>query len=1382
MKHTIISMLILSAACAEASVIVQWGESGGHNAVVSSSANFVDGSITTNYSGSQPDVYIDSGYYELNTASRSPMFQVSASLSSFDSAQTQNNSGFDRIRLVADVTHMETMFVWDDFLTTDDLVTGFSWYGYAAGESSADLYFLIHKDGAWYAALGSDRVNGAGGVDLPDATAATWYAFTPITNGAAAIGPEVSVDLSGVTAVGCYIVLPSGSGTNIGPYMGYFQVTAVSSIGGPPAFIADSVIKSNAMEGVAYTNSIAGDASDPDGDPMTFYKTGGPAWLNVETNGQITGTPGVFDTGTNTFTVEVSAVGGTDSAILEIVVDGAPAVGSPPAFSNDPIIKPNATRGLGYTNSIALEASDPEGDPMTFSKGSGPAWLSVDPDGTIYGTPAESDEGLNEFTVQVIAAGGADSATLNITVERPPVPWNPHSVMVDFTIDQGYVDGDVNNSSNWVAMGANTVNTHASGYDGGEGVLVFDPDTTYRDAVFNSYALLAEGERITSESVFRFNSTNTGSSATSYILYAHLYSDEWSVDANEVQVRLRRVKTAPDIFSIQTLSRDDSNASQFEYSAEFSGSVLGLSSGIGQSDWLKMTSVLTKGADASSWSLSLRLENLATAFTVVDETLTGIVTASDFYNAGPVYPGLTSGNTDEQLQVATGSREVDTFNSFTDSVPLVGHPPAFTLDPIQKPVATVDTGYTNSIALDAVDPEGDPLTFSKLSGPAWLTVETNGVIWGTPQSPDLGTNRFTVQVSAVGGTDTAALEIEVESVPVVKTGWQEFYENYALSGNKDADFDMDGASDVAEFAFGGNPVNAESRPMEAYLEFDGINAVTFYSVETAHTNPGISYVWEWTDSLTSNVWNTEWASTNFAASTLAGYNEVNRQLDITGMDNLYFRNRLFRRPQPNILMILMDDLGYCDVGFMADIFGEARPLSPSTPNIDSLAGNGIICSQAYVPHPFCGPSRMGLLTGRYPHHFGGSKNHPYETADRPSQAFLDAYPQYEKANEVGMHTNETTIAKVLQWAGYHTGAIGKWHCGVAEEYHPNNRGFDYWYGMLGGGHNYYSDGWMSKTNPAVVNDYQFWLTRNGEEVDPAVDPGPGRHYITDIFSDDAVAFIKNRPADRPFFLYLCYNAPHAPMQGKAEDLIELFGGDGDEDNYTREQNGIAMMHAVDRGVSNIIETLTLQGELDNTLIVFLSDNGGKERDAADNENEADNGPLKGGKGDTYEGGVRSPMFIHYPAEITEPGMYEHPIYPYDLYPTLARLADASVPGGKVLSGKDVWTQILASRDAHNDDAVIWLRHNSGANHVSIRKGRYKANRLNNGGWKLYDIVTDYSESNDIVSGNETILDDMIADGLIWTNDTVDPLWHDTEAGYWNWETNNMPNYDATFSR
>gem|GEM_PF-2758148 len=221
--------------------------------------------------------------------------------------------------------------------------------------------------------------------------------------------------------------------------------------------------------------------------------------------------------------------------------------------------------------------------------------------------------------------------------------------------------------------------------------------------------------------------------------------------------------------------------------------------------------------------------------------------------------------------------------------------------------------------------------------------------------------------------------------------------------------------------------------------------------------------------------------------------------------------------RPNILVILCDDLGYADVGF-----NGAKDLK--TPALDQLAAAGTVFRSAYVAHPFCGPSRMALLSGRYPHAFGGQFNHP------PFHLGLTEY------DDKGIPENETLISTVLQQAGYQTGAVGKWHLGTGPAFHPNRRGFDDFYGFLGGGHKYFPEHYVAtyqrqkKAGKQRINEYLHPLKHNGAIVQP-------KGYLTDELSGEAVRFIDAaaKKSDQPFFLYLAYNAPHAPMEATAAD-------------------------------------------------------------------------------------------------------------------------------------------------------------------------------------------------------------------------------------------------------
>tara|TARA_R110002049_G_scaffold2750_4_gene21916 strand:+ start:62608 stop:64143 length:1536 start_codon:yes stop_codon:yes gene_type:complete len=476
--------------------------------------------------------------------------------------------------------------------------------------------------------------------------------------------------------------------------------------------------------------------------------------------------------------------------------------------------------------------------------------------------------------------------------------------------------------------------------------------------------------------------------------------------------------------------------------------------------------------------------------------------------------------------------------------------------------------------------------------------------------------------------------------------------------------------------------------------------------------------------------------------------------------------------RPNIVFIFCDDLGYADVGFNADLFGVETDVV--TPEIDALARAGTIFKQAYVAHPFCGPSRMGLLSGRMPHVFGGQKNLP------------DEAKKLHDFNEKGIPESETLISKVLQDSGYNTACIGKWHLGSAKSFHPNRRGFDQFFGFLGGGHQYYPSV-TDKVEPKV-NDYQYFLERNGQDI-----RSPEGAYLTDMLTDEAAKFIAGGAnQQQPFFVYLAYNAPHSPLQGKTEDLKHLYPNHSplnpangvDFRDYEKRQNYVAMVYAVDRGIAKIVDTLNDPNQdndpsdsvMNETLIVFLSDNGGKILQAANNA------PLQDDKGSTHEGGIRVPMFMHWPQHVPAGNVFDHPVLALDFYPTLAGLAGASIPDDKILDGKDIWDDFLAGKNPHRDDTMYWLRHHGAGNEVAIRQGNLKAYRKNFAVWKVFDVATDVDESDDLAKANAETLDALIADGLSWSKTHRDPQWHDTQAGLESWIENEMPQYEKTFRR
>ena len=313
---------------------------------------------------------------------------------------------------------------------------------------------------------------------------------------------------------------------------------------------------------------------------------------------------------------------------------------------------------------------------------------------------------------------------------------------------------------------------------------------------------------------------------------------------------------------------------------------------------------------------------------------------------------------------------------------------------------------------------------------------------------------------------------------------------------------------------------------------------------------------------------------------------------------------------PNILMILADDMGYGDLGCMGSAVIR-------TAHLDSLAQRGILCTQGYVPSSVCSPSRAGILTGRDPRRFG------YESNLNKSG---DSYATRHDLQ--GLPVTEHTLGDHLKAAHYNTALIGKWHQGLSEPFHPNKRGFDHFWGMLGGGHNYFPT--LAKNN----------LEENGQPITEL-----SAHYITDVFTDEAIAWISTQKKEQPWFLFASYNAPHTPMQATKEDLAH-YSHISDKKRRTY----AAMMRALDRGVGRLVAHLEETNELENTLIVFFSDNGGA------TNNGSWNGPLRGKKGSLREGGIRVPFIFSWPELLPKGITYEKPISALDLLPTFLAAA------------------------------------------------------------------------------------------------------------------------------
>ncbi|PCI35310.1 MAG: N-acetylgalactosamine 6-sulfate sulfatase [Flavobacteriaceae bacterium] len=351
--------------------------------------------------------------------------------------------------------------------------------------------------------------------------------------------------------------------------------------------------------------------------------------------------------------------------------------------------------------------------------------------------------------------------------------------------------------------------------------------------------------------------------------------------------------------------------------------------------------------------------------------------------------------------------------------------------------------------------------------------------------------------------------------------------------------------------------------------------------------------------------------------------------------------------KPNVIVIMVDDMGYNDVGFNGcqDI---------PTPNIDRIATEGVKFTNGYTSYSVCGPSRAGFMTGRYGQRFGFERN-PQYSADDPN---------------MGLPKEEKTIAEHLSTVGYTSGIIGKWHLGTHISNHPLNRGFDEFYGHLGGGHRYFPENLVIKDSyftgeevlipaedgigkprkvSAEIASYQTRILRNHTPIKTS-------KYLTEEFSDEAVKFVE-RNKNEQFFLFLSYNAPHTPLQA-TQKYLDRFPNIENKKRKTY----AAMVSAVDDGVGNVLDKLK---ELDlekNTLVFFLSDNGGPET-----KNGSNNGILREGKGSIYEGGFRVPFAVQWKG-VLESGVYDFPISSLDILGTIASLTGVKIDKEKPLDG------------------------------------------------------------------------------------------------------------------
>lgn len=392
-------------------------------------------------------------------------------------------------------------------------------------------------------------------------------------------------------------------------------------------------------------------------------------------------------------------------------------------------------------------------------------------------------------------------------------------------------------------------------------------------------------------------------------------------------------------------------------------------------------------------------------------------------------------------------------------------------------------------------------------------------------------------------------------------------------------------------------------------------------------------------------------------------------------------------PKPNILVILSDDQGYADVGFHGckDI---------PTPNLDRLAKSGLNCSNGYVTHPFCSPSRAGLLTGRYQQRFG-HENNPYFDPNNHRE---------------GLPTSEKLLPQFLRDAGYVTGWIGKWHLGAAPEFWPQNRGFAETFGFLGGGHRYQN--WK----PGIKHDgreYNLPIERNGHAV-------PVTNHLTIAFGDEGAAFVR-RHKNEPWFLYLAFNAPHVPLEPTPECLAR-FASIPDR----KRRAYAAQVSLLDDAIGTVLEAVRKSGQQKRTLIFFFSDNGGPIN--ATHWNGSSNLPLHGGKGDVFEGGIRVPFVVSWPGKLPAGRVYNFPVSSLDVFATALTLAGIPLPTDRPPDGVNLIPYLSGSNTNAPHSELFW-RTSDGKS--AIRENQSKLIRNHQQPQQLFNLADDLRETNDL---------------------------------------------------
>jgi len=413
---------------------------------------------------------------------------------------------------------------------------------------------------------------------------------------------------------------------------------------------------------------------------------------------------------------------------------------------------------------------------------------------------------------------------------------------------------------------------------------------------------------------------------------------------------------------------------------------------------------------------------------------------------------------------------------------------------------------------------------------------------------------------------------------------------------------------------------------------------------------------------------------------------------------------------PNVIIFYADDLGWGELGCQGS-------KDIPTPHIDSIAKNGIRCTQGYVAATYCSPSRAGLMTGRYPTRFGHENN-----------------AVAGERSGTGLSLRETTLPSRLKSLGYDTVCIGKWHLGFGPEYRPMARGFDEFYGTL--------------ANTPFFHPTNFIDSRKSPEVVKVQDDA---FYTTDAYADRAVEWLGRR-TNAPWFLYLPFNAQHAPLQA-TQKYLDRFAGIPDQKRRTF----AAMLSAMDDAVGRVLDSVRAKGQEENTIVFFIADNGGPTQGTT-----SQNGPLRGFKTNTYEGGPRVPFLVQWKGRLPAGKTYDLPVMNLDVTPTILAAAGKPIDAAEKLDGVDLVPFLSGKAPGRPHETMFWRFGDQWA----VRSGDWKlvVSKGGSGKPELYNLAADVGEKTDLAASEPARAAELqkLYDG--WNAQQAEPAVRETDKG------------------